>query len=45
MTADVKGTWIAHLDGNQDGLIYDYKVSVDGKTNYASDPYARSQRD
>ncbi|MEO0024616.1 MAG: type pullulanase [Actinomycetota bacterium] len=42
MTQSIKGTWVATLDGDRDGLIYDYKVQVDGKTNYASDPYARA---
>ena len=42
MTADVKGTWIAHIDGNQHGLIYNYRVTVGGNTEEAVDPYARS---
>ncbi len=42
MTSSINGTWVATLDGNRDGLIYDYKVHVDGGVNYASDPYARS---
>ena len=42
MTASVNGTWTALVDGDQDGMIYDYKVNVNGSTNYASDPYARS---
>ncbi len=42
MTSDVKGTWIAHVDGNQHGLIYNYRVTVGGNTEEAVDPYARS---
>ena len=42
MTADVNGTWVATVNGDQAGMIYDYKVHVDGQVNYASDPYARA---
>ena len=42
MTADVKGTWVATVAGDQNGMIYDYQVKVAGATNYAVDPYARS---
>ncbi|WP_409294836.1 type I pullulanase [Peribacillus sp. SCS-26] len=37
-----KGTWTAELKGNQDGLIYTYKVLIGDKWNEAVDPYARA---
>ena len=42
MTADVNGTWIAQVSGDKDGLIYNYRVTVDGVTNEAVDPYVRA---
>jgi type I pullulanase len=42
MTADVNGTWIAKVAGDKDGLIYNYRVTVDGVTNEAVDPYVRA---
>ena len=42
MTQDVKGTWVASLDGNQSGTVYTYRVTVGGNTEEAVDPYARS---
>ena len=42
MTADVKGTWIAEKDGDLNGVYYTYSVTVDGVTNEACDPYART---
>ena len=42
MTSDVNGTWVKTISGDQAGMIYDYKVHVDGGINYASDPYARA---
>jgi pullulanase len=42
MKADVNGTWIAELSGDKHGLIYNYRVSVDGTTNEAVDPYVRA---
>lgn len=42
MTADVNGTWITTLDGDQNGLVYMYRVTVDGATNDAVDPYVRA---
>ena len=42
MTQDVKGTWVATLAGNKNGLIYNYRVTVGGNTEEAVDPYARS---
>jgi pullulanase len=42
MTADVNGTWVAALSGDKDGLIYNYRVTVDGETKEAVDPYVRA---
>ena len=42
MTADVNGTWVAKIAGDKDGLIYNYRVTVDGATNEAVDPYVRA---
>ena len=42
MTSDVNGTWVASIIGDQDGLIYNYRVTVDGITNEAVDPYVRA---
>jgi pullulanase len=42
MKADVNGTWIAELSGDKQGLIYNYRVTVDATTNEAVDPYVRA---
>ena len=42
MTQDVNGTWVAAIAGDQDGLIYNYRVTVNGNTNEAVDPYVRA---
>ena len=42
MTADVNGTWVAKISGDKEGLIYNYRVTVDGTTNEAVDPYVRA---
>ena len=42
LTADVNGTWIATLPGDQNGLAYMYRVTVGGSTNDAVDPYVRA---
>ena len=42
MTADVNGTWVAELSGDKNGLIYNYRVTVDATTNEAVDPYVRA---
>jgi pullulanase len=42
MKSDLKGTWVAELAGDQDGLVYTYKVDVDGDVNEVIDPYARA---
>ena len=42
MKADVNGTWVAKADGDWNGKYYVYKVTVDGNTVEACDPYAKS---
>jgi pullulanase len=42
MMRSEKGTWTAELAGNQDGLLYTYKVNMEGKWKEAVDPYARA---
>ena len=42
MNQDEKGTWTIELIGDQDGLIYTYKVKIGDKWNEAVDPYARA---
>jgi len=42
MSFDVNGTWIATLKGDQEGLIYNYRVTLENKTNEAVDPYVRA---
>ena len=42
MSADVNGTWVTTVDGDQNGLVYMYRVTVDGATNDAVDPYVRA---
>jgi pullulanase len=42
MTKDIKGTWIAEKSGDLNGTYYTYSVTVDGVTNEAVDPYART---
>lgn len=42
MTKDVKGTWIATLKGDQNGLIYTYKAQIGSDNNEAVDPYVRA---
>ena len=42
MTADVNGTWVAEKAGDLNGVYYTYLVDVDGSTNEACDPYART---
>ena len=38
MVRSEKGTWIIELNGNQDGLIYTYKVKVEETWSEAVDP-------
>ena len=42
MTPDVNGTWVVAKEGNLNGVYYTYLVTVDGVTNEACDPYART---
>ena len=42
MKSDVSGTWVATLPGDNNGLIYTYRVAVDGGINEAVDPYVRA---
>ena len=42
MTPDVNGTWVAVKEGDLNGTYYTYEVDVDGVTNEACDPYART---
>lgn len=42
MTADINGTWVATLSGDRNGLFYMYRVTVDGETKEAVDPYVRA---
>ena len=42
MTADVNGTWVVEKEGNLNGVYYTYSVDVNGVTNEACDPYART---
>ena len=42
MTKDVKGTWTVTLSGNKAGTIYGYRVTRNGETIDAIDPYARA---
>ncbi|MFX3623227.1 MAG: type I pullulanase [Ectobacillus sp.] len=42
MAREEKGTWTAVLPGDQDGLIYTYKVKIGSKWNEAVDPYVRA---
>ena len=42
MTKDSKGTWVAKVSGDLNGVYYTYLVTVNGKTVEACDPYART---
>jgi len=42
MTKAEKGTWTAEISGDQDGLIYTYKVNNFGNWSEAVDPYVRA---
>jgi pullulanase len=42
MKSDVNGTWTASLSGDKNGLIYNYRVTVDGVLREAVDPYVRA---
>ena len=42
MERSEKGTWAAKLEGDQDGLVYTYKVRSNEQWNEVTDPYARA---
>ena len=42
MTAGANGTWAVTIDGDLNGVYYNYLVTVDGETVEAVDPYART---
>lgn len=42
MQSDVKGTWVATLDGDQNATIYTYKVRIGSTWTEAVDPYVRA---
>lgn len=42
MRLDLKGTWTASLKGDQNGTIYNYRVTVGGTEREAVDPYVRA---
>lgn len=42
MSSSVNGTWTAELTGDKNGLIYNYRVAVNGAKNEAVDPYVRA---
>jgi pullulanase len=42
MTPDVNGTWVAEKEGDLNGTYYTYSVTIDGTTQEACDPYART---
>ncbi|MCR4897421.1 MAG: type I pullulanase [Lachnospiraceae bacterium] len=42
MTRDVKGTWIAGVDGDLNGTYYTFTALLDGAMVEACDPYART---
>ncbi|MEK6649307.1 MAG: pullulanase-associated domain-containing protein, partial [Actinomycetota bacterium] len=42
MRSDLKGTWIASLKGDQNGTVYNYRVTVGGIEREAVDPYVRA---
>jgi len=42
MRSDVNGTWVATKSGDLNGVAYLYRVSVNGSTNDAVDPYVRA---
>jgi pullulanase len=42
MDRDINGTWLTKVEGNLKDKFYTYKVTVDGITREAVDPYARA---
>ena len=42
MSAGINGTWVASVEGDLNGTYYTYQVEVEGQSNEACDPYART---
>lgn len=42
MKKENNGIWKASVDGNLDGCYYNYIVTIDGKENEITDPYAKA---
>lgn len=42
MLKDVKGTWVARIEGDAAGLYYTYLVRIGSQWNEAVDPYAKA---
>ncbi len=42
MSRDSKGTWFLKLDGEHEGLFYNYSVTIDDNFDIAVDPYAKA---
>jgi pullulanase len=42
MSSDINGTWVTTLTGDKNGLIYNYRITLDGANNEAVDPYVRA---
>lgn len=42
MTSAEQGTWVAQVNGDQNGAIYAYRVTVGGVEREAVDPYVRA---
>ena len=42
MTPDANGTWVTEKTGDLKGVYYTYSVTVNGQTQEACDPYART---
>lgn len=42
MTRDINGTYVASVEGDQNGVYYTYSVTSGGVTREAVDPYART---
>jgi pullulanase len=42
MAKDLKGTWVAAVEGDWNGTYYTYMVTVDSETKEAVDPYAKA---
>ncbi len=42
MTADIRGTWVAEVFGDLNGIYYTFCVVIDGEEREAADPYAKA---